>query len=75
MLCPYCGKEMDAGFVRGDVSIIKGDLYWCVSEYKDKLFYKWKKLAAHHHRLGRPVVKAYKCSECKKVIMETCIAE
>lgn len=77
MKCPFCGKEMDEGFVRGMAgrSIYKSFLYWNDYENKMGLFSYGLKLAADHHNVGAPAVVAYKCDDCKKIIMDTCIVE
>lgn len=77
MKCPFCGKEMDEGFVRGSGgrSIYKSFLYWNDSENKMGWFKMGLKLAADHHNLGYPAVVAYKCDDCKKIIMDTYIVE
>lgn len=77
MKCPFCGKEMDEGFVRGSTgrSIWNDYLYWNDSENKIGLFGYGLKLAADHHNMGSPAVVAYKCDDCKKIIMDTYIVK
>ncbi len=77
MKCPFCGKEMDEGFVRGSSgrTIYKGCLYWNDSEHKAGLFSYGLKLAADHYNLGSPAVVAHKCDDCKKIIMDTYIVD
>lgn len=75
MKCPFCGKEMDEGFVRGSSgnSIYNSFLYWNDSENKMGLFSYGLKLAVDHHNSGSPAVVAYKCDDCKKIVMDTYI--
>lgn len=77
MICPFCGKEMKNGFVRGAASrsIWDSHLYWEDDERKTGLFKKSLKLHAHHHTLGFPFIKAYMCDQCKKIIMDTYVVE
>ncbi len=75
--CPYCGKDMDEGFVRGLSHQIhyNSSLYWNDENHKMGWFSNGLKLFSDHHNFGCPAVKAYKCDDCKKIIMETYIVE
>lgn len=75
MKCPFCGKEMVEGFVRGlsRQPHYNSSLYWNDSEHKFGWFSNGQKLASDHHNLGCPAVTAYKCDDCKKIIMDTYI--
>lgn len=70
---------MKKGFVRGVTSrsIWNSYLHWEDEGHKAGLFKdKALKLHTHHHELGGfPLIKAYMCHRCKKIIMETYIEE
>lgn len=76
MVCPFCGKEMDKGFVKGPPDrLFNGCLYWD-SKPEMKLsehFFKMKlpTLAVSHYDNNFPAIVSYKCDNCKKIIMDT----
>ena len=68
MICPYCGKEMELGYIQ-----CRDGLAWTTK----------KKLVAALSSLGKDgtiltndaadnsrTVYAYKCSDCRKIIIE-----
>ncbi|MBO4750561.1 MAG: hypothetical protein J5546_09605 [Lachnospiraceae bacterium] len=72
MNCPFCNKEMQEGFVRGvSRRIGNSSIYWNDEDHKFTMFSNGIKLRADHHDFGYPAIKAYKCEDCQKVIMET----
>ena len=77
MKCPYCDKEMDEGFVRGEPCQLfhNSSLYWNDEIHKFGLFRYGLELFADYRNLGCPAVKAYKCDCCKKIIMETYVVK
>lgn len=78
MKCPFCGKEMDEGFVlgaSGSPVLCNTFLYWNDSEHKAGWLSMGLKLSADHHNLGSPAVAAHKCDDCKKIIMDTYIVD
>lgn len=77
MICPFCGKEMHKGYVRGLSRQLHDNsyLYWNDSEHKMGWLNNGQKLFADHHNFGCPAVSAYKCDACKKIIMDTYIIE
>ncbi len=81
MMCPFCGKEMAEGFVKGlpDRSLLNGRLYWDTKAKMkvSELFLplKFQALAVSHYDACYPAVKSYKCDTCKKIIMDTYIEE
>ena len=72
MKCPFCDKEMQEGFVRGvSRGLRKSSVYWNDEYNKPTLFSNGLKLRADHYDFGFPAIKAYRCDDCQKVIMET----
>lgn len=78
MVCPFCGKEMDKGFVKGNPSgslRYNGQLYWDTKpkmKISECLFsIKLPTLAVSHYDDRFPTVVSYKCDDCKKIIMDT----
>lgn len=66
--CPYCGKEMDLGYIQSRDGITwtpKKVLHGVVAS-----LYKGATSLENGAADNSNVVYAYKCSECKKVIVD-----
>ena len=77
LFCPYCGKKMDTGYVRGLTfsAIRKGALYWNDEVHQMTAFYNGQELHADSYQCNCPAVRAYKCDSCMRIIMETYVVE
>ncbi len=77
MKCPFCGKEMDDGYVRGltPTPLRRSSLYWNDDTHEMTGFYNGQKLFVEFHDFGCPGVTAYKCDDCKRIIMESYVVE
>ncbi len=67
MKCPYCGDEMESGFIKSGRSI-----YWGKEQVVDPLFYP-DDIKVNKFSLGAlfggNYVEAYHCSSCKKIVV------
>lgn len=78
MNCPFCCKEMEKGYLKGSPNrVYDGSLYW---DYESKMKMPAMKinlpeLAVSHYDHHFPSILAYKCDECKKIILDTYIVE
>ena len=78
MICPFCGEEMKEGFVRSGAARRpgKGFLYWNDDENKVTLFSNGLRLHADQFdKFGFALTSAYMCDACKKVILDTYVAD
>ncbi len=77
MKCPFCGKEMDDGYVRGNTPtpFRRSALYWNDEAYEMTGQNEWQELFVEFHDYGCPGVTAHKCDDCRKIIMESYIVE
>ena len=72
MECPYCKKEMTKGYLYGEMC----ELQWLPSDRKPSFPNSRYKimgslgLKSSPHS-SRACVKAYKCKECNKLIIDT----
>ncbi len=69
MDCPYCGKEMQAGFLQSERD---GRLSWDV---KKRILPVFGLLSDEHFVLKTPLsstneVPAHKCRACKKILID-----
>lgn len=67
MKCPYCGEEMESGFIKSGRSI-----YWGKDEMVDPIYYP-NDIKVNKFSLGDLfrgcTVEAYHCSSCKKIVV------
>ncbi|GEM_PF-2325820 len=78
MKCPFCGNEMTAGEVAGEPArglLAVARLYWIDEAHPATLFHRGKPLRSdvgdtYENILEQPSIDAYKCANCRKIIME-----
>lgn len=67
MKCPYCGEEMERGYIKSGRSI-----YWGKDELVDPIYYP-NDIKINKFSLGDLFrgysVEAYHCSSCKKIVV------
>ena len=72
MKCPFCGAEMDDGFVVGyepHSVLLPNALHWQKTAERTKLFAPKQEIpAAQGWR--RPMYPSHKCPRCRKIIMD-----
>jgi hypothetical protein len=66
MLCPYCNKEMENGYIQSGTIII-----WTPKKHKISLLPRNDGRDIHLAKkpLGGATVYAYRCNDCKRIII------
>ena len=68
MKCPYCGKEMELGYIQ-----CRDGVYWTSKKVFFAAFSQFGKDSLSLENgagVSRTVVYAHRCADCKKVIIE-----
>lgn len=71
MNCPYCGKELIAGFIYGGSYGVNHSLRW-LPEAKEptlEVLELEAEMLSTNRFFSQPRVKSYKCVSCKKMII------
>ncbi len=68
MECPYCKKEMELGYIQSQSGVTWTPKRYCIEAFA---FYGKNSMSlANGAADNSKTVYAYRCSECKKVVIE-----
>lgn len=68
MVCPYCGKEMPLGYLQSRDGIVWAQKKWLIPSLS--FLGKESTSLKNGARKDSSVVYAFKCDDCKKVIID-----
>lgn len=71
MNCPYCGEELISGFIYGGSYGVNHSLKWLPETKKPTLeaLELESEIISKNSYFSEPKVKCYKCSSCRKIII------
>lgn len=77
MNCPYCGRELIAGFIYGGAYGVNHSLRWLPETKKPTLatLELEAEILSINSFSSQPKVKCYKCNACKKMIIDLEISQ
>ena len=65
MICPYCNNPMVSGYIQAC-----GEVYFTEEPHKYLLGHKAGEIVLTEKNMTAPTCKAYRCRDCRKVIVE-----